>query len=82
MVKINKGMDIPLSGSPEQIIYNGKPIQSIAIIGDDYIGMKPTMAVKVGDKVKAGQILFSDKKTEGVHFTSPVSGLVEAINRG
>jgi Na+-transporting NADH:ubiquinone oxidoreductase subunit A len=82
MVKINKGLDIPLSGSPEQIIYEGKPIQSIAIIGDDYIGMKPTMAVKVGDKVKAGQILFSDKKTEGVHFTSPVSGIVEAINRG
>ena len=82
MVKINKGLDIPLSGSPEQIIYSGKPIQSIAIIGDDYIGMKPTMAVKVGDKVKAGQILFSDKKTEGVHFTSPVSGIVEAINRG
>jgi len=72
MVKINKGMDIPLSGSPEQIIYNGKPIQSIAIIGDDYIGMKPTMAVKVGDKVKAGQILFSDKKNRrsSFHLTS------------
>ena len=82
MVKINKGMDIPLSGSPEQIIYDGKAVQTIAIIGDDYIGMKPTMAVKVGDKVKAGQILFSDKKTEGVHFTSPVSGIVLAINRG
>jgi Na+-transporting NADH:ubiquinone oxidoreductase subunit NqrA len=31
--------------------------------------MKPTMAVKVGDKVKAGQILFSDKKQK--EFISP-----------
>ena len=69
MVKINKGMDIPLSGSPEQIIYNGKPIQSIAIIGDDYIGMKPTMAVKVGDKVKAVRYFFPIKKQK--EFISP-----------
>jgi len=82
MVKINKGMDIPLSGSPEQAIHDGKAVSSIAIIGDDYIGMKPTMEVKVGDKVKSGQILFSDKKTEGVHYTSPASGIVSAINRG
>jgi Na+-transporting NADH:ubiquinone oxidoreductase subunit NqrA len=29
-----------------------------------------------------GQVLFSDRKTEGVHFTAPVAGTVTAINRG
>src|SRR5690606_35761193 len=42
----------------------------------------PTMAVQVGDKVKLGQELFSDKKIEGVVYTSPASGTVSAINRG
>ena len=44
--------------------------------------MRPSMAVKVGDVVKKGQILFSDKKNEGVHFTAPASGVVKEINRG
>src|SRR5690606_3484198 len=45
-------------------------------------GMKPTMEVQVGDRVQAGQILFSDKKTPGVLYTAPASGVVSAINRG
>jgi Na+-transporting NADH:ubiquinone oxidoreductase subunit A len=44
--------------------------------------MKPTMAVREGDRVKLGQVLFSDKKTAGVHFTAPAAGVVSAINRG
>jgi Na+-transporting NADH:ubiquinone oxidoreductase subunit A len=44
--------------------------------------MKPTMEVAVGDRVKAGQLLFTDKKTPGVRYTAPASGTVSAINRG
>jgi Na+-transporting NADH:ubiquinone oxidoreductase subunit A len=44
--------------------------------------MKPTMAVKVGDRVKTGQLLFTDKKNSGVRYTAPATGLVSAINRG
>ena len=40
------------------------------------------MAVAVGDKVKLGQVLFTDKKNPGVSYTSPGSGTVSAINRG
>jgi Na+-transporting NADH:ubiquinone oxidoreductase subunit A len=40
------------------------------------------MAVQVGDRVKLGQVLFSDKKTPGVNFTSPGAGTVSAIHRG
>ena len=82
MIKIRRGLDLPISGAPEQAISEGPAIRSVAVIGFDYHGMKPTMAVQVGDKVKLGQLLFTDKKTEGVRYTSPASGTVAAINRG
>lgn len=80
--KIRKGLNLPISGSPEQKIYEGKKVSKVALIGDDYVGMKPTMIVQVGDKVKLGQVLFTDKKMEGVKFTAPGAGKVIEINRG
>jgi len=82
MIKISRGLDIPLEGAPEQKIYDAPQARAVAILGADYIGMKPTMAVQVGDRVQCGQVLFSCKKTEGVHYTAPASGVVSAINRG
>ncbi|MFT5887197.1 MAG: Na+-transporting NADH:ubiquinone oxidoreductase subunit A, partial [Zhongshania sp.] len=82
MIKISKGLDLPMSGAPEQHIEPGLKVRSVAVVGFDYLGMKPTMAVKVGDRVKTGQLLFSDKKNPGVLYTAPATGLVSAINRG
>lgn len=82
MIKINKGLDLPITGAPEQSITDGPAVDSVAVVGFDYVGMKPTMAVKVGDRVKLGQVIFSDKKTEGVNYTAPGAGVVKAINRG
>lgn len=82
MVNIKKGLDLPISGSPEQSITQGNVVSKVALVGFDYVGMKPTMSVQVGDKVAKGQLIFEDKKTEGVKFTSPASGTVIEINRG
>jgi Na+-transporting NADH:ubiquinone oxidoreductase subunit A len=82
MIKIKKGLDLPIAGTPEQSTVDAKTVRSVAILGDDYPGMKPTMAVAEGDTVKRGQVLFSDKKTEGVVYTAPASGTVASINRG
>lgn len=82
MFKIKKGLNLPIAGKPSSEIDDSKTIRSVAILGEDYPGMKPTMAVALGDPVKKGQVLFSDKKTEGVVFTSPISGTVAEINRG
>ncbi|AFU97474.1 Na(+)-translocating NADH-quinone reductase subunit A [Simiduia agarivorans] len=82
MIKIRRGLDLPISGAPEQTIHDAPKARSVAVIGVDYHGMKPTMAVKEGDKVKLGQLLFTDKKTEGVRYTAPAAGTVAAINRG
>ncbi len=79
---INKGLDLPITGSPEQKIGDGNKVASVAVLGTEYEGLKPKMMVSEGDKVKLGQILFTDKKNPGVNFTSPGSGVVKAINRG
>ena len=82
MIKIKRGLDLPLAGAPEQRIEPARAVRSVAVLGCDYHGMKPTMAVQVGDRVKLGQVLFSDKKNPGVHFTAPGAGVVSAIHRG
>lgn len=82
MHRIKKGLNLPINGEPVQEIVAGPEVSQVAILGFDYVGMKPTMEVQIGDKVKAGQVLFTDKKTEGVRYTSPGAGEVIAINRG
>ncbi|QIZ75601.1 Na(+)-translocating NADH-quinone reductase subunit A [Ferrimonas lipolytica] len=82
MITINKGLDLPLAGKPEQVIQDGPTVTRVAILGEEYIGMRPTMKVKVGDTVKKGQTIFEDKKNPGVLFTAPASGTVSEVNRG
>src|SRR5690554_8232704 len=82
MIKITKGLDLPITGEPKQKIAEGQKVTQVALVGPDYIGMKPTRLVQAGDRVKKGQAVFTDKKTEGVQYTSPAAGVVKAINRG
>ena len=82
MIKIRRGLDLPITGTPAQSIEIGRPVRSVAVIGFDYPGMRPTMSVQVGDRVKLGEVLFSDKKTQGVVFTAPGAGVVSAVHRG
>lgn len=82
LVKIKKGLDLPICGEPEQEIYKKENIKKVALIGYDYIGIKPAFAVSVGENVRLGQLLFRDKKMPCVKFTSPGTGKVIAINRG
>ncbi|TQV88990.1 Na(+)-translocating NADH-quinone reductase subunit A [Aliikangiella coralliicola] len=82
MIKIREGLDLPISGSPKQEILDGPAVSEVAVLGEDYLGMKPSMKVRVGDKVKCGDEIFVDKKTAGVIYTAPASGTVKAINRG
>ncbi|HKN03115.1 MAG TPA: Na(+)-translocating NADH-quinone reductase subunit A [Buttiauxella sp.] len=82
MIKIKKGLDLPIAGLPEQQIHDGPAIPFVALLGEEYVGMRPSMLVQEGDKVLKGQPLFEDKKNPGVLFTAPASGTVKTINRG
>ncbi|MGL5336443.1 MAG: Na(+)-translocating NADH-quinone reductase subunit A [Enterovibrio sp.] len=82
MITIKKGLDIPIAGVPTQVIDDGYAIKKVALLGEEYEGMRATMQVRVGDVVKKGQVIFEDKKNPGVKFTAPAAGTVIEINRG
>ncbi|MGY5744704.1 Na(+)-translocating NADH-quinone reductase subunit A, partial [Vibrio cincinnatiensis] len=82
MITIKKGLDLPIAGTPAQVINDGLAVTKVALLGEEYVGMRPTMHVRVGDEVKKAQVLFEDKKNPGVLFTSPVCGKVIEVNRG
>ena len=78
---IKRGLDLPITGAPEQTVED-VTVTRVAVMADDYPLMKARMHCKVGDEVKRGQLLFEDRKAEGVRFTSPGAGTVLAVNRG
>jgi Na+-transporting NADH:ubiquinone oxidoreductase subunit A len=80
--QIKKGLDLPILGAPRQEIEAGAAVRTVALLGGDALGLKPTMAVQVGERVKLGQILYSDKQRAGVHFTAPAGGEIVAVHRG
>ncbi|MEX0791934.1 MAG: NADH:ubiquinone reductase (Na(+)-transporting) subunit A, partial [Pirellulaceae bacterium] len=81
-IQVTKGLNLPIAGTPAPEVGEIAEIRRVALIGDDYIGMKPTMLVTEGDQVKLGQPLFEDKRNPGVIYTSPGAGTVAEVNRG
>ena len=81
-IKLRKGLDINLAGKAEARLEVAPMAKSYAVSPLDYENVTPKLLVKVGDKVEAGSALFFDKNNPRILFTSPVSGVVSAINRG
>jgi Na+-transporting NADH:ubiquinone oxidoreductase subunit A len=51
IVRIAKGLDLPISGKPEQRVHAATAVRHVAVLGVDHIDLKPTMLVVEGDKV-------------------------------
>ena len=81
-MKITKGLNIPISGKPDQTIHDHPASSKVAVLGRDYHDLRPAMKVQEGDHVKVGQVLFTDRKNPDVNFTAPGAGVVTEINRG
>ncbi|MCD8287599.1 MAG: NADH:ubiquinone reductase (Na(+)-transporting) subunit A, partial [Porphyromonadaceae bacterium] len=82
VIKLKKGLDIPLKGQPEAHIVEAPASEYYALVPDDFHGIVPKVVVKPGDKVKIGTPLWFDKSNPALQFVSPVSGEVSAVNRG
>ncbi len=82
MIKITKGLNLPIKGEPEQVIGVTETPRSVALLGCDYIGLKPRLAVNESETVKKGQLLFTDQNMPAVRFTAPGAGTIKAIHRG
>jgi Na+-transporting NADH:ubiquinone oxidoreductase subunit A len=80
--KIRKGLDLPLAGAPAQAVDRAVAVTRVALLGSDYVGLKPSLLVQAGDRVRLGQPLFEDRKMPGVRFTAPAGGTVAAVHRG
>jgi len=81
-ISIRKGLNIRLIGEATKEIRE-VPVSGIFGVSPlDFHGLTPKMAVKEGDTVLVGDVLFFDKKKEAIKFVSPVSGSVKQIVRG
>ncbi len=81
-ITTSKGLNVPLSGVPDPLVDTGRKVRSVALLGRDYVGLKPRMLVQEGDKVSLGDALFIDKRDPAVAYTAPGTGRIAAINRG
>ncbi|MBR2250673.1 MAG: Na(+)-translocating NADH-quinone reductase subunit A [Prevotella sp.] len=82
VIKIKKGLDLPIGGDAAQTISDALNIRRYAVKPSDYVGLTPKLLVQEGDTVNAGSPLFCEKKDTRICFTSPVNGTVSAIVRG
>ncbi|HOW98943.1 MAG TPA: Na(+)-translocating NADH-quinone reductase subunit A [Kiritimatiellia bacterium] len=79
---LKKGMNIPLGGAPEAVLAEGGPAARITLYPNEFEGIKPRPAVKVGDAVKRGTILYYSKRHAALTFRSPAAGTVEELALG
>ena len=81
-IRLKKGLNINLLGEADKVYASVKPTERYVVKPTDFHALTPKLAVKVGDKVKAGTTLFFDKYNDKVNFSAPVSGEVIDIVRG
>lgn len=81
-IKLRKGLNITLIGEADKVKNSVDQSDVFAIKPPDFHGVTPKMVVKVGDKVKAGDVIFFNKYQEEIKFLSPVSGEIKEIVRG
>lgn len=79
---IRKGLDLSLAGIPESAIGAGPTIRRVALLGADFPGIRPRLAVREGERVQVGQTLFTDRRRRALRFTSPAAGVVEEVVTG
>jgi len=82
VIKIKKGLDIPLKGEPAKKIETAGLPAVFAVKPPDFIGVQHKLLVKVGDRVMAGTAVLHSKTNESIVISSPVSGEVVDIVRG
>ena len=81
-IKIKNGLTIKLKGAAENILKKAALPESVSLNPSDFHLIIPKMALKVGEKVSQGSVVFFSKKDERIKFCSPVDGTIKDIVRG
>lgn len=83
IIRLKKGFDINLAGKAEKKVSSENHPETYAIKPLDFPGLeRPKLLVNEGDTVKAGTLLFYDKKRLFIKVSAPVSGEVVKVTRG
>lgn len=81
-IRIRRGLDVPIAGAPEQLIHPGPEIRTMAHLGRDHPGLKPTLLVSEGDRVSLGEPLLQDRADPRLRVTAAGAGVVTSVERG
>jgi len=81
IIKLKQGLDINLVGEAQKAVAKTVAANEVSLKPSDFACFKPHLEVRVGDKVKAGSVLFTDKNRPEIRFCSPVSGEVTEVRR-
>jgi len=68
-------------GEAQKAVAKTVAANEVSLKPSDFACFKPHLEVRVGDKVKAGSVLFTDKNRPEIRFCSPVSGEVTEVRR-
>lgn len=79
--KLKKGYDIRIAGKAEKSVAETSA-KRYALKPTDFRGVVPKLEIAIGDHVKAGSVVFHEKKNSDIKFTSPVSGTLVEVIRG
>ena len=80
--RIKRGLDLPMAGAVQPMVMDVRGVALYAVQPCNYVGVNARVAVKEGDTVKAGSLLFEDRDNPAARYTSPVSGVVKEVRRG
>ena len=81
-VRTFKGYDLPLQGAPLETLETPPPPATVALAPEHIPFLKPRLAVKKGDRIAVGDLLFTDKANPRIRFLSPGGGHVTDIRHG
>lgn len=83
VTRFSKGFDIRLEGAADNHTSEAA-VSTFAIQPPNFRGIAPIpkVTVEIGQNVKAGDVVFHDKKITDIKYVAPVSGEVIAVNRG
>ncbi|MDL2222572.1 Na(+)-translocating NADH-quinone reductase subunit A [Bacteroidales bacterium OttesenSCG-928-M11] len=82
VIKLSRGLNINLKGKAREEVHQIEPNTTYRIYPSDYVGFSAKVTVKPGDFILAGEPVLFDKNRPDIKVVSPVSGTIQAVNRG
>ncbi|HSN73388.1 MAG TPA: Na(+)-translocating NADH-quinone reductase subunit A [Steroidobacteraceae bacterium] len=81
-IRVKRGLDVPIAGVPDQALHESSAVRTVGLLGSEYGGLKPSLLVEPGSRVRRGEAVVRDRQQPLVQITSPVAGVVEDVHRG